>query len=806
VHRSPGLLLYEVRHGETLGGIAQLVYGHVDDYRLIYDANLGREQPDGLTFTESGQIFPRWTLVLPDPARAGVEVDGDGTCWYTVRKGDSLAAISRRFLGSGARWPELFELNKGAQTPEGWTLTDPRLIWPGLRLRLPIEPQDDGTPASDEPQPEEPTAPAEAPTPVIPQAPFTATPVPTPNATPTTAPATPVTTVAPVVVATPTPAATPSADDSPTAIPATYSVPVPSWAELHWSLLDLGWAHGSWPIPLGGVMVGAGLLLAGRYLRPRRAPVPRFETGIEVAEGFAQAVGGDEASLEEPLAALAEQVLDVARRHGCPPIRVCGAAAGRSRATLWFRVDADEALIQTVAEGCATEPGAVLLSRLPAGLLRWDQAWATVRPRPVEMDRDRPAVRLFPLGLAADRRVLYGERTGGAVLVADLPSAGVHQLLGALVVDRLRRQPPSELVVLTIASPDRLDPTLAAAPQQRMGFIDPADSDLVGRVLAALGDQLRERLDHPERPRPDILLVVDEWCDLPEAGATVDLLAEHGVTAGINLLAATTRVHDPSIETSVKLFRMRLVLQTPDLPASVRLLGRPGAEGLDRIGQAIPYLDAAVLARVRGFRVPPLYVEDLVARMRAQVAAEARPALFEYGGQATPLATVEDPRPAAEDDPTLDVDLPSEVPADATGTDGAAGPEPAETYEQAPLVRVVSMPGSRGPGPSPVPTSATASPPLVTAEFLGHDRILVSGSELKATEGVGPVPHRRLLAAGQGLFRSGGRPDVPERRRRRSEDGDPARAPEQVESPEGVGAGRATGAGQAPAHPCRTVC
>jgi hypothetical protein len=471
-------------------------------------------------------------------------------------------------------------------------------------------------------------------------------------------------------------------------------------------------------------------------LRPRRQPLPRFETGIEVAEGFAQALGGDEASFEEPLTALTQQILDLGRRLGCPLLRVYGAAAGRSKATLWLRVDADAALIQRVAEASATEASAVSLSRLPGGLLRWDQAWSTVRPRAIEADRDPRSVQLFPLGLSADRRVLYGERTAGAMLVAGLPSAGVHQLLGALVVDRLRRQPPSQLVVLTIASRDRLDPTLAAAPQQRMGFVDPADRDLVGRVLTELGDQLRERLDHPECTRPDVLLVVDEWSDLPDAGATVDLLAEHGVAAGINLLAATTRVQDPRIETWARLFRTRLVLQTPDAPASVRLLGQPGAEELDRIGQAVPYLDGAVLARVRGFCVPPVYVQDLVARMRAQVDAEARPALFEHGAQVEPLTEVNDRESAAEEDGMLEGDVLPEARAPASDAKDDDGPEPSETYEQAPLVRVVSMPASRGPGAGTRPAPDTAQPLPVTAEFLGHDRILVGGSELTATDGV----------------------------------------------------------------------
>ena len=81
----------------------------------------------------------------------------------------------------------------------------------------------------------------------------------------------------------------------------------------------------------------AGLLLAGGYQRRRRQPVSGFETAVEVTEGFAQAVGGDEANYEEPVTALAEQVLGIAHERGCLSLRLCGASAGRTKATLLFR-------------------------------------------------------------------------------------------------------------------------------------------------------------------------------------------------------------------------------------------------------------------------------------------------------------------------------------------------------------------------------------------------------------------------------------------------------------------------------------
>ena len=180
------------------------------------------------------------------------------------------------------------------------------------------------------------------------------------------------------------PAAEPDATPAPPATSATPVAATPPWAQLHWELLDPATARGAWPLPLAGALLGGSLLLAGRYLRPRRAPSSRFETGVEVAEGFAQAAGGDEASYEQPLVALAEQVLDAARQRGCSSLRLRGAAAGRTRATLLLRVAGEEVgALETIAATFGARPDAVRLTTLPAGTLRWDQAWSTVRPRPV---------------------------------------------------------------------------------------------------------------------------------------------------------------------------------------------------------------------------------------------------------------------------------------------------------------------------------------------------------------------------------------------------------------------------------------
>ncbi|MDQ6673377.1 MAG: hypothetical protein M3069_21980, partial [Chloroflexota bacterium] len=448
------------------------------------------------------------------------------------------------------------------------------------------------------------------------------------------------------------------------------------------------------------------------------------------SDGFAQAIGGDEASYEQPLAAFAEQVLDVARQRGCPSLRLRAAAAGRTRATLLFRVASEETTaLEIVAAGAGARPDAVRLTTMSAGTVRWDQEWATVRPRPVADAPDRPTVDLFPIGLTGDRRVLYGERSSGPILVAGLASAGVWTLLSALVVDRLRRQSPRDLAVIAIARDDRLDPLLADAPQLRAAFVDPADSVAVNQALADIDEQLHRRLETGNVDLPDVVLVVDEWAELPDCGPTLDLLAHHGASVGMHLIAATAQADDPRLERGVGLFGTRLVLQVPDESASARLLGQAGAEELDRLGQALPFVDGEVLPRVRGFCVPPLHVQHLVAGMRAQVEQDSNPSIFDdMRGDAEQHSSNTD-----EDVPgEREIELQDESAETVVIHDRPAA-QPATAFQQVPLMPAVPM----TPRPASAPTSASVSAkPPVSVEVFGQDRITALEHELASADGV----------------------------------------------------------------------
>ena len=50
--------------------------------------------------------------------------------YYTIQRGDTLWAIASKFLGSGAKYPEIFEANREV-------IEDPDKIFPGQKIRIP---------------------------------------------------------------------------------------------------------------------------------------------------------------------------------------------------------------------------------------------------------------------------------------------------------------------------------------------------------------------------------------------------------------------------------------------------------------------------------------------------------------------------------------------------------------------------------------------------------------------------------------------------------------------------------------------
>jgi nucleoid-associated protein YgaU len=742
-----GSIIYTVQPGENLAIIAERIYGDGNKWTVLYEANQNRRMRDGAIFDRAGVIHPGWELIAPDPD-GPIHFDDDGQCWYTVQRDDSLAGISARLGGDERRWPELFAANDGARHPDGHVLTDPRIIWKDLALRVPWLDREPAPAVEEAPEP----APEMVDTRPVAEAPVqTPPPTPTPDVSqqpPTPAPAVAMPTAAPEAIATEVDIATEVAGPEPTSVPLEPSAPaiVSSPAEN-----IPPWAPEAAGAAAGVALIGLGLAGA-RRTRRRRSPWD--ETDIQVVGGFAQATG-DETMYDGQATSLANQVLAFAREHGCSSIQLHGVYAGRTGAGLVLSVTPEQAEQFAVAAAAfGSNSKSVRLKPTDDGDYQWEQAWSSVRPRRVAEAEDEH-VRLVPIGLAGDRRVLYANSSAtGALLVAGRASAGVHDLLATLVVDRARRQRADELYALTIASPTRLEPLLAELPHQRAGFVDSGDQPSVVDMLAELRREVERRIEHGQGDSPDLLLVVDEVAELAEQGPVFDLLARHGPSVGVSILAATTHVDDASIEQWVGLFGTRLVLQTPDEASSTRLIGEGGAEDLDAIGQLWPWVQGRQLHRVRGFRIPPVHLADLVERMRERADGDPHHAAAQFAQDAvfgpdtasrdTPASS--EAAPAADDvsepDDPRAAPVGGEAPwpdgaewSDTTAVPTASVPSPAThrtppsttsngAAHQIPLIGAVAL-SSR---PDPVVDNAAAEP-LVDLRLFGHQTSLVRGQE-----------------------------------------------------------------------------
>ena len=58
---------------------------------------------------------------------------------YVVQSGDTLWALAARYLGNPLRYQQLFALNRGISQVDGYTLVDPNLIYPGMKLLFPAD-------------------------------------------------------------------------------------------------------------------------------------------------------------------------------------------------------------------------------------------------------------------------------------------------------------------------------------------------------------------------------------------------------------------------------------------------------------------------------------------------------------------------------------------------------------------------------------------------------------------------------------------------------------------------------------------
>lgn len=166
---APATESYVTRAHDSLWKIAEAHLGDGTRFTEIVDLNPGLF-PDGPGFLTAGTV-----LQLP-ASEATTAVDPEDS-HYVVEPGDTLWDIADEELGDPTRYDEIFEVSDDIVQPDGRTLTDPDLIYPGWELEIPdaeppveVTPQEttpeDTAPASEDPSPTAPPESAPAPPPL----------------------------------------------------------------------------------------------------------------------------------------------------------------------------------------------------------------------------------------------------------------------------------------------------------------------------------------------------------------------------------------------------------------------------------------------------------------------------------------------------------------------------------------------------------------------------------------------------------------------------------------------------------------
>jgi two-component SAPR family response regulator/LysM repeat protein len=565
---------YTVQPGDTLFSIAERFYGTGDEFPRLVEANLDRPMRDGAAFSAEGVIQTGWVLRVP-LANTKLNVDDNGQAWYTVERGDTLWGLSARFLGDPTRWPELFQSNQGASLDHARTLTNPNLIWPGLRLTMPVTVEQDTATL--------PPPPAVAPPPL------------------------------------------PPADDG-----STLQAPsAPSGAQTVG--VQNGVATQAAPATAAASAVAAAALLALRRRGRRGLAEPPLaeepESDVVVRAGFAE-LRDLSRSLATPVEAAATEVLRLLDANELGGrVGLVSARHGRSSTTLALvsqRMADRPRLLQLgpLLQKHLGVSAQAQLSRDHDTLLRLGglrRARFADSPRGASKT---PCV-LLPTGVLPDRRVLYINWPSlGHTLIAGRATLAVNSVLSTLLASIAARFDAAELQVLTIGRPASVSEPLTRLPHQVGQVIDPDDHVRTSAALHDARAELLQRMERVERggnvnALSELLLVIPDVEALAEHASTLDMLGVYGPAHRVRLLVASSHPELLS-DTLLAHFTTRAVLRLADDMQGARLLGQPGAADLLGGGQLLLRLDAREPLELYAFRASDAELDRFVRTMRGE--------------------------------------------------------------------------------------------------------------------------------------------------------------------------------------------
>lgn len=105
----------------------------IDDFKVDYEKNV-------IFYSITLKEYKNMTVSVtknkkkPKPAKKRSTKSKKKTKWYTVKRGDNLWNISKRYTGRGIRWKEMWSINKSRSRSK-----NPHLIYLNERFQIPAK-------------------------------------------------------------------------------------------------------------------------------------------------------------------------------------------------------------------------------------------------------------------------------------------------------------------------------------------------------------------------------------------------------------------------------------------------------------------------------------------------------------------------------------------------------------------------------------------------------------------------------------------------------------------------------------------